>query len=244
MIGIYKIENLINGKIYIGQSIHIERRWSEHKRNLKNHPLYNDLFKYGIENFSFDVLEECSIEQLNILEEKYIEKYNSVNPNGYNLLVKSGGNHTVFNLYNYDELQIIIKDIQDNVITLQEIANKNNLSLRTIIRINQGDVHKDNSLSYPLRPVSILEPSFCIDCGKEITNGSNRCKKCNSIYQRRVERPSKEELKNLIRNFSFIDIGKKYSVSDNAIRKWCKNYNLPFSKREIKSYSKEEWEII
>jgi len=39
----------------------------------------------------------------------------------------------------------------------------------------------------------------------------------------------------------FTQIANKYGVSDNAIRKWCKAYNLPTKKSEIKKYTKEEW---
>ena len=67
MIGIYKIENLINGKVYIGQSNNIERRFSQHQSSYEqkrflDKPLYKAFAKYGIENFSFTIIEECSIE--------------------------------------------------------------------------------------------------------------------------------------------------------------------------------------
>lgn len=52
---------------------------------------------------------------------------------------------------------------------------------------------------------------------------------------------SREELKQMIRTMSFLAIGKELGVSDNAIRKWCKKYNLPYKKKDIKSYSDEEW---
>ena len=39
-------------------------------------------------------------------------------------------------------------------------------------------------------------------------------------------------------------IGKQYGVSDNPIRKWCKIENLPYTKKEIKSYSDKEWDLI
>lgn len=42
----------------------------------------------------------------------------------------------------------------------------------------------------------------------------------------------------------FTTIGKKYNVSDNAVRKWCDKYNLPRKASEIKKYSDEEWELI
>lgn len=66
MIGIYKITNKINGKIYIGQSINIERRWKEHIfDNRKNSLIHLAIIKYGKENFSFEVIEECNQKELN-----------------------------------------------------------------------------------------------------------------------------------------------------------------------------------
>ena len=93
--GIYKIENLINCKVYIGQSNNIQQRWYEHKNLFKkkdrkeyNYPLYKAMRKYGIKNFSFEILEECEIEKLNMYERRYIFIYNSYTKfnksNGYN----------------------------------------------------------------------------------------------------------------------------------------------------------------
>lgn len=48
----------------------------------------------------------------------------------------------------------------------------------------------------------------------------------------------------MIRTMSFVDIGKKYNVSDNAIRKWCDNYNLPRLATFIKQIPDDEWEKI
>ena len=67
---------------------------------------------------------------------------------------------------------------------------------------------------------------------------------CVHIAQRRVERPSRDELKKLIRNMPFLQIGIKYGVSDNAVRRWCKAENLPFKTTIIKNISDEEWEKI
>lgn len=58
-----------------------------------------------------------------------------------------------------------------------------------------------------------------------------------SISNRKVKnRPSKEELLELILNKSFLQIGKDFGVSDNAIRKWCKSYDLPYRKKDIEEY--------
>ena len=81
----------------------------------------------------------------------------------------------------------------------------------------------------------------CCDCGVEIYSQSTRCMICSKIQMRKVERPNRVELKQLIRKYSFLEIGRMFSVSDNAIRKWCIAENLPSKKKEINNYSEEEW---
>lgn len=87
--GIYKIINLINNKQYIGQSIDIETRWQQHKTSNKNYILYQAFKKYGLENFSFEIIEECSKEKLDEREQYWIKYCNTLTPNGYNMT--SGG---------------------------------------------------------------------------------------------------------------------------------------------------------
>ena len=82
MIGIYKITNKINNKCYIGQSIDINRRWLEHKNpnNWDRKSILYDAFKkYDIENFSFEIIEECNQEELNEREIYWIDYYDSYN---------------------------------------------------------------------------------------------------------------------------------------------------------------------
>lgn len=55
---------------------------------------------------------------------------------------------------------------------------------------------------------------------------------------------TREELKKKIRTQSFLSIGKEFNISDNAIKKWCDKFNLPRTKKEIKSYSDKEWDLI
>lgn len=89
---IYKIINLINKKYYIGQTIkELEKRWKEHKQKNSNcRYLKNAFHKYGFNNFKFQLICICFDKDLDKLEIKYIEKYNSLAPNGYNL--REGGN--------------------------------------------------------------------------------------------------------------------------------------------------------
>lgn len=90
MIGIYKITNP-TGKIYIGQSINIEKRWQYyksqyHNKNDKQNKLFNSLKKYGTDDHIFDIIEECTVEQLNEREIYWGEFYKCTDPNtGLNL---------------------------------------------------------------------------------------------------------------------------------------------------------------
>lgn len=87
---------------------------------------------------------------------------------------------------------------------------------------------------------------YCKKCNKEISKNSNSglCFECSSKLKRVCERPSREELKKLIRTTPFTKIGEQYGVSDKAITKWCISENLPSRKKDINSYSEEEWNKI
>lgn len=78
--GIYKIENLVNGKFYIGQAVDLNRRKSRHfyllkKGNHYNSYLQNAFIKYGKENFEFKIILYCEIEKLTYYEQKLVDLY-------------------------------------------------------------------------------------------------------------------------------------------------------------------------
>ena len=90
MIGIYKITSP-SDKVYIGQSIDIERRFRHYKRMVckEQIKIFNSMLKYGVDAHIFEVLELCDTEDLNNRERYYQDLYDSV-ANGLNLLyVKS-----------------------------------------------------------------------------------------------------------------------------------------------------------
>lgn len=93
--GIYVITNLINGKMYIGQSTNLKKRLISHRWILNQGNHYNTHLqrawdKYGEKNFSFRVLERCPKEQLNFYEKAYITLWHTTDRDfGYNL--ESGG---------------------------------------------------------------------------------------------------------------------------------------------------------
>lgn len=95
MAGIYIIKNLVNNKVYIGQSVDVKSRLQHHRSELRhnrhaNSYLQNSWNKYGEENFEFSVLELCDEDQLDELERRYIKEYDAMDRDyGYNR--ESGG---------------------------------------------------------------------------------------------------------------------------------------------------------
>lgn len=257
MTGIYKIENKINQKVYIGQSINIEKRWVAHKNTASNkyslsydYPLYRAIRKYGLKNFEFSVIEECNILSLNEREIYWIDYYNSSNKNfGYNLTL--GGSHSSAISLTLGNVEEIIKLLSETTMSQEEIGLLYNVSQRTVSSINLGETWRRNNVSYPIRDNKRNGNIFphgkvnvCPDCGEIICFESSYCQQCASLHQRKVNRPSKEVLKKEIRDYSFLSLGKKYGVSDNSIRKWCEAYGLPKKKQDIKKYSDEDWEKL
>jgi len=107
--------------------------------------------------------------------------------------------------------------------------------------------------------IRVEKYSTCIDCGKRILKENIRCKVCNMKYlsAKGIESQKKkgihnfvnrevnrEELKSLIREKTMLEVGESYGVSDNAIRRWCKKYELPYKKTEINKISDEDWRDI
>lgn len=138
MIGIYKIENLINHKVYIGQSTNIYDRWNAHRlygrANDKyihepwyNYPLYCAMRKYGLENFEFSIIECTSMQQLDERERYWIEYYDSYN-NGYNATTGGGGNCRIT-----EEQKNLIIDMWNKSYLMEEISSKLNIDKHTVI---------------------------------------------------------------------------------------------------------------
>ena len=90
--GIYKITNTVTGDFYIGSSKNVKSRWTDHKKpsswkNHPNNPMYQDMKKYGVDKFAFEILEVVEVEKLKEKEQQFIETlkptYNSNRANGF-----------------------------------------------------------------------------------------------------------------------------------------------------------------
>lgn len=135
MIGIYKITNQINGKCYIGKSVDIYNRWIRHRSRAfqegdqqYNCYLYRSIRKYGLDNFIFEIIEECTFEDLNSREIFYIDFYHSFDKTyGYNMT--RGGDGTL--KQDYEE----VCDLWSKGYTVSDIAKAINGSRNTVKNI-------------------------------------------------------------------------------------------------------------
>lgn len=111
-VGIYMFTNNLKKNYlgeplrYIGQSTNIDDRYKDHKGRYGTNPMYEDFQKLGFENFSFEVLIECSKEELDEVEIKFIKDYNTVYPNGYNLTKGGSGYPNDFTELTLERLRV------------------------------------------------------------------------------------------------------------------------------------------
>lgn len=130
-------------------------------------------------------------------------------------------NHSALNFHHIDpqtkKFQIDVRKCNNTKMSvLIEEANK----CKDLIRSSTLDPNYDSRC-------------YCLDCGKEISKGSTRCNSCAKKLERVVDRPSKEDLFNLVKSNPFTKVGEMFGVTDNTIRKWCRSYGLPSTKKEL-----------
>lgn len=88
--GIYKITNLTNGMCYVGQAVNVADRWKQHiKRGMgaeapTRNKLYPAMLAIGVENFSFELIEDCTKEELNE-KEQYWQDFFKAKEFGYSI---------------------------------------------------------------------------------------------------------------------------------------------------------------
>ncbi len=158
---IYKITNMINNKIYIGQSINPEHRFIAHcsraKNDSDNSPIHAAIKKYGKDNFILTIIEWT--EDYNNREKYWIKKLNSKSPYGYNITEggeepphKYGEEHHN-SVITDEQVNIIINELKKNELTEPEIGKLFNPPFNQVLinNINWGITHKRDNESYPIR---------------------------------------------------------------------------------------------
>ena len=135
---IYKITNKTNKKCYIGQTRQqdVATRWKEHRKKKNGCPILKKAIeKYGLKNFTFEIVIICFDDDLDKFEIEYIKKFNSLKPNGYN--VSEGGHNMALNLkpvYQYSIDGKFIAEFKSR----KEASEKTNINVDAIIACANG----------------------------------------------------------------------------------------------------------
>lgn len=157
---IYIITNDINSKVYIGQTKDVDDRFRQYCKtsNVNNSLIGKAIQEYGKEHFRIDVLER-QVQNYDEREIYWIKQYNSIDPNGYNIL-SGGSNPPLF--YGEDSpqckldnagLENLKRDLRDSKTPLSDLAKKYSISKRQVVRINEGISRASLIEIYPLRKV-------------------------------------------------------------------------------------------
>lgn len=144
MIGIYKITSP-SGKIYIGQSIDIDKRFYLYSLNhcFRQVILYRSFNKHGFNNHILEVIEECNVDELDKKERYYQELYNAVGPNGMNCILQGT-----------DEKRKVISDEIKNKISIANSGERNGM-----YGVKQSEEFKQARRNYRHTPESLKKIS-------------------------------------------------------------------------------------
>lgn len=225
--GVYKI-TFPNNKIYIGISNNIYRRMLEHNTDFRNNlPIEKAIQKYG-KITEFDILEEIDPENrtlMRIREKFWISTFNSNKKEfGYNISdggdgADMGSNNSQAKLTE-EQFQRVYNDLIDNKLSLQQIADKYEMHLSSISRLNNGHAYFHSIIIYPIRK------------NKPGVAGTNNG---NSKF-------SQEDVNNIVKllienKVTIKEIASLYNVDDSTIRKINNgktyyNSNLSYPLRE------------
>ena len=202
IVGIYKITNLIDGKVYIGQTVNYNKRKKRHLNSLKNGNHHNEHLqrafdKYGEDSFKIELIKKCNIEELDKLERYYIKELNACNHDkGYNMM------------YGGQRYRNFTKEVR---LKMSEAGKGRKLTDEHKKKI--GLAHKGRKLSQEhISKISATKKKTKIHCGE---------KNPNALISDSV---AKKIIMDLLANMAVKDIANKYQVSSDVV------YNIMYNK--------------
>ena len=213
--GVYHIKNLVNGKVYIGSSIDINKRWKEHINSLRifkhhSYKLQRAWDKHGEDNFSFEIIEifNGDIAELRKLEQYYLDLYNASDFSfGYNVSSNTFGRGAQPSTYediingklmiSKEQFDQVIHYLCNSRISIPEISKITGVQYRSIYQIYYKENYKNivKDMNFIHRTIS----------GEDNHN--------NKLTEDWVI----EIISMLLNKNYMIDIARKYKISTNII---------------------------
>ena len=189
-------------------------------------------------------------------------KKKRINTNGYVSVVSDELFPTAeFKDYEYEHVKVAKKFLEENnEVPIRETevvhhldGNRSNNSPENLLVLRESQHHKLHSwlnqqIIIPTPEYSIRKEEGCIrckNCSEPINYGLIFCSMhCHSVFRSKeaiTRRPDKETLSSLLEENSYVKVGQMFGVTDNAIRKWAKAYEIPNVNR-VSKWSKQQWE--
>lgn len=202
IVGIYKITNLIDGKVYIGQTVNYNKRKKRHLSSLKNGNHHNEHLqrafdKYGEDSFKIELIKKCNIEELDKLERYYIKELDACNHDkGYNMM------------YGGQRYRNFTKEVR---LKMSEAGKGRKFTNEHKKKISLA--HKGRKLSQEhISKMSATKKKTKIHCGE---------KNPNALISDSV---AKKIIMDLLANMAVKDMANKYQVSSDVV------YNIMYNK--------------
>lgn len=194
---IYKIENKVNGKVYVGQTIRsVKERFKCHKHRLKNNCHENEYLlnawnRYGEENFKFEIIEYCDIDDIDEREKYWIDFYRKKN-GVYN--IENGGN---FNKDIPKETRVKLSKSVKKLWSDEEYYQKQlENNMRKVICINTGKIY--NSIKEAAEDLNVSHAAIYYACvGKRDSVGGYKGKPLQVAYYEEGKEYKLKELKKI-----------------------------------------------
>lgn len=202
IVGIYKITNLIDGKVYIGQTVNYNKRKKRHLSSLENGNHHNEHLqrafdKYGEDSFKIELIKKCNIEELDKLERYYIKELDACNHDkGYNMM------------YGGQRYRNFTKEVR---LKMSEAGKGRKFTNEHKKKISLA--HKGRKLSQEhISKMSATKKKTKIHCGE---------KNPNALISDSV---AKKIIMDLLANMAVKDMANKYQVSSDVV------YNIMYNK--------------
>lgn len=256
---IYIIKNDINDKVYIGQSISAEDRFNSHcKGNYDNSLIDAAIQKYGKEHFWYEILEPYT-ENYNERERYWIQFYNSLSPNGYNIQLGgqepprySGEAHPSAKLSDAQVLALK-EELKNTQLSLSQLAQKYGISKKQVLRINSGVSRAVVGEEYPIRKnpningklteedvdliIELLKYTYRFkgDIGREFGVGPNQIDKINTgaaHYRKNIKYPIRNWKSSGVVLFTYEEVTEIIDLllnSKESISSIARRYGVTFN---------------
>lgn len=143
------------------------------------------------------------------------------------LIIKKGYKHYTIKDLGGESKKFVMSEFEKFLTYLKEIGielDEEKIELTRNFYISHNELKIIQKPDKHYKTATNKKQNKCIDCQENIHKRATRCVKCHNKSIRKVERPSLEILKKETKEMGFSATGRKYGVSDNAVRKWIKNY--------------------